>query len=330
MPSSLAIIAWVVFCAAGELPHNRVIWTRLSAPGFELYTTGDEETARGLIIRLERLRALLQPIVGWRGALRSEPGDERERPVCIIAFGTRDEFQTYAPMGRSIGFFLPGGRRDFVVLDGTRAESHAAAHEYVHFVMAQNGLRLPTWLNEGLAELYSSLREVRDAGRSEIGRYIPGRVLALRRDEWISLEALTAAGSDSAIFTRADLVDSAYAESWLLAHMLVLDPRYEGKFPRLLSALQTSETAGAFQRVYAKSLAEVERDLKAYLEVGQTNVRMLGDSPMPADFRIDVERDTDFDARDALAEMLGNYRGRSGESRQLYRQLERDYPQRVP
>jgi hypothetical protein len=44
--------------------------------------------------------------------------------------------------------------------------------------------------------------------------------------------------------------------------------------------------------------------------------------------RVDVEREADFDGRLALAEMLRNYRGRAEESRDLYRQLDRDYPHR--
>jgi hypothetical protein len=312
------------------LPHNHPSWLKLSAANFELYTTADEGAGRALILRLESLRAVLQPILGWKGEPRSDHRDERERPICIIAFGSRDEFQPYAPIGRSIGFFLPGPRRDFVVLDGSRAENRAAAHEYAHFVMANSGLRLPPWLNEGLAELYSNLQVPRSGERTEIGRFIPGRVLSLRRDAWIGLDRLTSAGPNSAIFTGADSVDSAYAESWLLAHMLVLDPRYEAHFPEMLAALQTTETSAAFRQVYGKSIADVERDLKAYLEVGQMNVRILGDPPTPAALRIMVEHDADFDGRSAVAEMLGNYRGRTEQSRELYRQLERDYRQRVP
>lgn len=338
MPKTLAAVVLVlcfpaVWYGAGGL-HGRSSWIKLSAPNFDLYTTGDEDTGRDLILRLEWLRTLLQPILGWRGEnrgeARGEPRDERLKPICIIAFGTSDEFQAYAPISRSIGFFLHGARRDFVVLDGTRTDSRAAAHEYVHFVMSQSGWQLPTWLNEGLAELYSSLEEPRSGNRTEIGRFIPGRVLTLRRDAWIGLEYLTSAGPDAAIFMDADSVDSAYAESWLLAHMLVLDPRYEAKFADLLAAVQTLETAEAFRQVYFKSIADVERDLKAYLVVGQTNARILGDPPAHADFVVTVEREADFDGLAALAEMLGSYRGRTQQSHELYRQLERDYPQRVP
>jgi hypothetical protein len=59
------------------------------------------------------------------------------------------------------------------------------------------------------------------------------------------------------------------------------------------------------------------------------NARILGEPPTPAALRILVEHDADFDGRSAVVEMLGNYRGRSEQSRDLYRQLGRDYPSRA-
>jgi len=333
VPKSLAALVLVCWFPAGfgaaELPRVRAPWLKMATANFELYTTADEDAGRSVVYRLERLRTILQPILAWRGEPRGEPRDEREKAVCIIAFGSRDEFQAYAPIGRSIGYFLPGARRDFVVLDGSRAESRAVEHEYVHFVMAQSGLRLPPWLNEGLAELYSNLQESRSGERTEIGRLIPGRVASLRQDAWIGLDRLISADPDSPIFNSAEMVDSAYAESWLLTHMLVLDPRYQDRFSSLLSALQTLDTAEAFRQVYGKPVAEEERDLKRYLEAAQTNIRILGDPPR-LELHIRVERDADFDGLSAVAEMLGNYRGRGEQSQELYRRIARDYPARVP
>ena len=108
---ALAFCFPVAWCAAAELPHGHASWVRVATPDFELYTTADEDAGRSLIFRLERLRAVLQPILGWRGEVRSEVRDQRERPICIIEFGTRDEFLPFAPMSRSIGYFLPGARR---------------------------------------------------------------------------------------------------------------------------------------------------------------------------------------------------------------------------
>ena len=314
VPRVLALLFVAVWCSAGESPGTRAPWTRIVTPGFELLTTGGEDAGQSLLIRLERLKSVLRPIFGERS----------EKAVCIIEFGTRDEFQPYAPMSRSIGYFLPGARRDFVVLDGTHAEGRSAGHEYVHFAISQSGLRLPAWLNEGLAELYSNVDESRT-----VGRFIAGRVFALRRGDWISLDDLSTAGADSEAFTSAGSVDAAYSESWLLAHMLALDPRYQDRFADLLAALQAFPAAEAFEKVYGMSLSEVEQDLRGYLEAGEKNARVLGETERPAGPPVMVEPQADFEGLSALAEMLGNYQGRTGQSRELYREIARDYPRRL-
>jgi hypothetical protein len=160
-------------------------------------------------------------------------------------------------------------------MEDRSAVSRTAAHEWPHVVGGQDGLRLPAWLNEGLAELFSNLEDGRSEPRTSVGQFIPCGIFWLRPDRWISLAELVSASENSEVFTSPGSVDSAYAESWLLAHMLVLDPRYSENFPHLLSALEHSETPEAFGTVYRKSVAQVEQDLIAYLEVVQTNGRVL-------------------------------------------------------
>jgi hypothetical protein len=323
--AAIACLSSAAWCAAAQPPHSAAdaekgAWLKVSTANFELYTTAGEDAGRSLISRFEHLRTVVQPVIAGKVS--------RRKPVCIIAFRSHDEFQAYAPISRSTGFFLPGPRRDFIVLDGPSTETHTAAHEYGHLVMAQSGLRLPAWLNEGLAELYSNVEGAQSEPHMIVGRFIPCRVLSLRRDSWIGLTELVSASAHSPVFTGAASVDSAYAQSWLLAHMLVLDPRYAGHFQGLLLALQSAGTADAFGMVYGKSVAQVEWDLTGYLEAGQANARAL-DSPLPPTAQpIGVEREADFDARLALAEMLGNYLGRGEQAREEYRQLACDYPLR--
>lgn len=313
------------WCFAAESPDRPVdpakgVWLKVASANFEVYTTAGEDAGRNLIRRFERLRTLLRPAVAWAGW--------RERPVCVIAFQSSDEFQPYTPVGRASGFFLSGARRDFVVLDSPTTETRTAAHEYAHVAIAQSGLQLPVWLTEGLAELYSNLDSEPADPNVIVGQFIRGRVLSLRRDGWIGLSELVSSGPRSAVFTSPAFVESAYAESWLLAHMLAMDPRYSGQFQAFLAAVQTSGTTQALDSVYGRSIDQVERDLRAYLEAGQANVRMLSGASAEIGWSIEVEPEADFGARLALAEMLGNYSGRSEQAREVYRQMARDYPLR--
>jgi hypothetical protein len=110
--STFAAIA-ILFCAAGSLPAEEHVSSQ------RVYTTTGEDAGRNLVIRLERLRTVLQPVLERR--------DARQSPVCIAAFGSRDEYQPYAPMSRSIGFFLSGARRDFIGMEDRSAVSRTAA-----------------------------------------------------------------------------------------------------------------------------------------------------------------------------------------------------------
>jgi hypothetical protein len=214
------------------------------------------------------------------------------------------------------------------VLDGSTAETRTPAHEYGHAVLAQTGLRLPTWLNEGFAELYSNVERGPSETQVVVGHFLPGRVLSLRRDGWINLTELVSADANSRIFTSAAFVESAYAESWLLAHMLTMDPQYAGRLPSLLSAVQCGGSEEALGQVYGKSMAQIEHDLRAYLEIGETNLRTL-DVELPDVQFITANGEADLEARLAIAEMLANYRGRGEQAREVCRRLALDYPSRA-
>jgi hypothetical protein len=111
--------------------------------------------------------------------------------------------------------------------------------------------------------------------------------------------------------------------------MLVLDERYSSKFTSLISALRTGGASQAFDAVYGKSLAEVERDLGQYIEVGEANARTLDTVRRTQPEPVRVELRADFEARLALAEMLRNYLGRATQAEEAYRELARDYPLRA-
>ena len=89
-------------------------------------------------------------------------------------------------------FYLKGRDRDHIVMGGMGVDyDSTAVHEFVHLLVARSGTKLPLWLNEGLAELYSNLEP---QGKTvHVGKLIPGQVLRLRETKWIPLDKLTEA-----------------------------------------------------------------------------------------------------------------------------------------
>ena len=97
-------------------------------------------------------------------------------------------------------------------------------HEYVHLVARHAGLKFPPWLNEGTAELYSTIRMQGD--KVLVGDLIPARIQALKSDEWVPLSVILSAGPDSPYYNEKNKAGSLYNEGWALVHMLQLSPDY--------------------------------------------------------------------------------------------------------
>ena len=140
-----------------------------------------------------------------------------------------------APSGPSHRFSLAGSilgvqspahfRRDYVgrraglycdVEAGRRARQ-LAAHEYARLVLHAGGLRLPSWLSEGLAEVLSSIRI--SAKSTTLDGYLPGRWRSLNRP-WIPLAELFSITADSPLRSNRDSTNLFYAQSWARARML--------------------------------------------------------------------------------------------------------------
>ena len=146
-------------------------------------------------------------------------------PVRIIAFRSDKEFEPYRFNAASSAFYLEGYDRDYIVMRSISPEYYpVAVHEFTHLLVKHTGADLPIWFNEGLAELYSTLKP---AGKKVlVGEVIPGRFYYLQQHKWLSLEALTSADHNSPYYNERDRAGIFYSESWALMHMLNLSSEY--------------------------------------------------------------------------------------------------------
>lgn len=140
-----------------------------------------------------------------------------------------------------------------------------AIHEYVHLLVRHSGLRLPLWINEGLADLYSSLRQV--GGKVVVGHVPPGRIATLRREKWVPLEQVLLADHDSQHYTEKERAGKFYAESWALTHMLSLSNEYRSKLWEVLEALTAgTSSVAALEAVYGMPIENLQRELRSYVQ----------------------------------------------------------------
>ncbi len=294
-------------------------WIRLASPNFELYTDQSEKTGRDTIQYFEQVRGFF---------VKASPvKPPSEFPVRIIAFKNREEFSGYSPNPLTVAFYTPGQKRDYIVIQDVSPASYAyAVHEYMHLVVRHSGLRIPTWLNEGWADVYSSLKTVRDG--VAIGELIPGRMQMLTNyaGNWIEFDTLTRVDNRSPIYNEGDRTGLFYAQSWALAHMLFLAPDYRDNFGKFLLALHRGATAAeACQSAYGNLPVQVFLDLQNYFNRKKIYGTVFKTTLGKAESEPIVDHVGPFDARIMLADLLAAT-GKLAQARAEYEDLEHRQP----
>jgi hypothetical protein len=294
-------------------------WIRVTSSHFEMYATCDQKKAREAILHFERVRDFFMEA--------SPVKPPAEFPTRIVIFRNPDLFYIYAPNRSVAAFYAPGPVRDSIVMGEPSAESYPVTiHEYVHLVIRHSGLHLPLWLNEGWAEVYSTLRPVKDG--VAVGDLIDGHVKDLEQGRWLSLADLGAVDHSSPAYNETSRLGMFYAESWALTHMLYLSPDYKKNFGAFIGALNKGQRLNdALNAAFGKTEAQVFSDLREYLSrkklygtVFMTPFEKSGENPV-------VTPVTTYDSYLMLAD-LHTASHHAAEASRLYQQLETDEPNR--
>jgi tetratricopeptide (TPR) repeat protein len=143
--------------------------------------------------------------------------------------------------------------------------SSTVYHEYIHYVLSTNQPELPLWMNEGLAELYSTF-DVED-GVASIGYPIGNHLIWLRNNPLIPLADLISMDRDSPDYNEGHRRGVFYAQSWALTHMLVMGSS-DGEnratsYSRLLQ--QGVDKEQGFRQAMGGTYKEIEKELNRYV-----------------------------------------------------------------
>ena len=279
-------------------------WTYVATPNFEVYTTAGEGAARDALKRFELVREFF--------AQSLSVAARTESPVRLILFQSAKEFEPYKPNEAAAAFYLPGLDRDFIVMRDL--DEHlwpVSTHEYVHLLLKYSGTKTPLWLNEGMAELYSTMTQA--AGHMRVGVPPMGHLAAMRQDRPLPLEQLFRVDHDSDLYNTKRHAGMFYSQSWALTHMLFLDPRYMTARPAFMHAVMAgAPPEEAFLKVYAKPAAQVNRDLEGYVRQGSflaVNYPFKAPKSLGEAVPRTVE---DIEARLVTAELLASMRNKEG------------------
>ncbi|MDP9053910.1 MAG: hypothetical protein M3N93_06350 [Acidobacteriota bacterium] len=293
-------------------------WVRLTTPHFELYTEAGEKKGREAILYFEEVRSFFS---------ETSPSSRKAPalPVRIIAFRTEKQFRPYSPSEVAAAFYTGSQKRDYIVMQDLLPEHFPVAiHEYVHLIVRHSGVKLPVWLEEGWADVYSTLKPI--GKKTMVGDLIPGRVQTLQNEKWLDFNTLTSVTQDSPTYNEKNRVGIFYSESWALAHMLSLSREYGPAFNKFIAALNDGKSAADACRIaYGKSSAQVYNDLQMYLYRNQIFGALFLMKLTKSEEEADAAPVTPLQSEIILADLLAAT-NKAERARAAYERLEKENP----
>jgi hypothetical protein len=196
-------------------------WRRVDTPNF--IVIGD--------VSARELRATAAKFEGFHEALRRVlPSSTTTAPVptVVIVFPNDAAFMPFKPQYQGkpregvAGYAAAGRDVNYIaMLSAGEAGDRVIFHEYAHMILANAVARVPLWLNEGLAEFYSTFALMNDGRRAQIGRPIVEHLLLLNGSLHVPLADLLKVDHASPLYNEGNRASDFYAESWALTHMLL-------------------------------------------------------------------------------------------------------------
>ena len=295
------VAALAMWCGTGA-GAARETWLKLSTPEITVITTASPKEATTWAMEFTQYIA----------ALRSFFGNSRaELPaLTIVVFSRVGDFQRYLPL------FAPGGKPQPVGGFFARHESWAVVgvpawvsdetrraifHEGVHWFLSASHTRNPIWLEEGLAEVFSTFHAEKDT--AEWGRSIDDHVRLLRAVALPPLEKLLHTAQSELFGDDRARTGIVYAESWAFVHFLMFGkhdiPR--NGISRYLEEISSGTNPDeAFRKIFGRTYAEMDLLLRAYLGDGRY---YIGKQPLARGVTPSVQPATAVDVENALGRL---------------------------
>ncbi len=249
--------------ASGQEPD----WVEVVSPNFRIISNASESDANRVAREFEVIRSVFRAALP---ALVAEP----RRPLTILAVRNESGLIALLPQfadGTSVkpvGAFLQGSLEHHIVLrvDASRYQDFRPIyHEYFHVLTGLNTGRLPTWLMEGLAEVYAN-SAVRGS-TAEIGNARLDHLDLLVRRPLVPLATLLSDERDPHD-RAADEASVFYAQSWALTHFLLLGDgsgRGGQAFDGYIARIRRGDDAVAAFEAVIGDLGHVQRALADYV-----------------------------------------------------------------
>jgi len=241
---SLLLAIWLA-ATPFELPDTEQPWARIVTTHFDIISSSGDRRTRDLARDLETLAAALADI---------RPAATPTTHTRVFVFARRREVQPYFDLlmhrekaDVSGAFVAQSNRATMFIDDSRRISDRTPYHELVHYLMGNSPQRAPLWVEEGLAEYYSSA-EVH-GGIIRVGAQIHEHIERLKRGKLIPV---------SEVFTTTDsIAQTFYAESWAIVDWMINRDRHA--FDAFLRDVMSGTPSDvALQKYFHKTPGDIE------------------------------------------------------------------------
>ncbi len=248
-------------------------WLRAQTAHFVIYSSASEARTREMAEGMETLAAAL---TRFAPSIASTAGT----PTRVLVFTRTREVQPYYDylLNRDAAhvtgvFVLQKNAGSMIIEAGSVTQGDRTPfHELVHSLLERTDKRAPLWLEEGLAEYFSTaeLRSGKKLGAKElrsgtlfVGAPVVEHIDTIRRGPVLPLEQLFGVVRESDTYNLPAGQRMFYAESWAAVDALMRRDREH--FAELYADLKSGiPVATALQSRFGTTIAELERAVYAY------------------------------------------------------------------
>jgi len=226
-------------CLVSAVVSGDSTWSLVESGAIRVVTDDSPATAT----------AVLEELVLAQSMLRQIASADAQLQLHVFALKDRKSLSKFAPQRlkrgdiHTFGFSHTGPHAAFIALRTDRpaaARVETLRHEYAHVLTAALSPDAPAWLDEGLAEFWSSI--VVEGGRLVAGRPVARHLNLLRKRKWLPLQSMLSQRRGS-LPSSPDHIELFYAQAWAMVHYLMLGPDANG-FPSFIPS--TSPLPGQF------------------------------------------------------------------------------------
>jgi tetratricopeptide (TPR) repeat protein len=263
----VALLVFTFLIAACTEGFGAERWSMVKTASLTVIGDQSPGALRDIADRLERFRVGVAALI--HDADRPIP-----LPTVVFVFGARKSIQPFLPLARDgrpaafAGYFHRDGDVNYIALslEGFDDNLPIVFHEYTHLLVRNAVRSVPIWLNEGLAEYYSTFALTSGGKTAEIGRPIVSHVRLLR-ERYLPLSELITVDLSSQLYDEGVRQSIFYAEAWALTHYLMVEvPEGPAAINRYVAELAAGSTpALAFRNAFGTTPEVFDEQLRRYL-----------------------------------------------------------------